>query len=178
VPDETMPDERVPDETVAGEPVVVRDAVPDDVPAVRAFGEAHVPPHYAPLIGVAAAQEQVRRWWAPDYLASVVGAGEVVVASSGGTLVGVGQRGRWDGEDVIYKLYVDPAHRGRGLGPRLVDALVRQLPADAERLWVEHLAGNERAAAFYEREGFVVDRVEPSPAGDPARAQVWRVRSL
>lgn len=168
----------MPDETVPPEHVVVRDAVPDDVRAIQAFGEAHVRPHYAPLIGVEAADEQVRRWWAADYLARVVAAGEVVVASSGGSMVGVAQRGRWDGGHVLYKLYVDPAFRGQGLGPRLVGAVVGQLPADADRLWVEHLAGNERAGAFYEREGFGVDRVDPSPTGDRARAQVWRVRPV
>jgi ribosomal protein S18 acetylase RimI-like enzyme len=62
------------------------------------------------------------------------------------------------------------------LGRRLIDALVAQLPLDAERICVEHFAANERAAAFYEREGFTVDRVEPS--GDPRRAVVWRSRRL
>src|SRR3954453_8190635 len=65
-----------------------------------------------------------------------------------------------------------------GLGPRLIDALIRQLPPDADRLYIEQFAGNERAGAFYAREGFAVERVEPSPAGDPGLAQVWRVRRL
>ncbi|NJC23460.1 hypothetical protein BJ994_002536 [Arthrobacter pigmenti] len=37
---------------------------------------------------------------------------------------------------------------------------------------------NERAGAFYEREGFTVQRVEPSPTEDPALGVVWRSRSL
>lgn len=45
-------------------------------------------------------------------------------------------------------------------------------------LYVEHFAANARADAFYEREGYRVERVEPSPSGDPALAQVWRVRDL
>ncbi len=79
---------------------------------------------------------------------------------------------------MIYKLYVHARHRGRGLGPRLIDALVRQLPADADRLYVEHFAANERACRFYDREGFTVERIEPSPTADPALAVVWRVRYL
>ena len=79
-------------------------------------------------------------------------------------------------DHVIYKLYVDPAHRGRRVGPRLLQALIAQLPEDAERVFLEHFAANQRAGAFYEREGFVVDRVEPAP--DPALAVVWRVRDL
>ena len=50
-----------------------------------------------------------------------------------------------------------PRHRGRGLGRRLLDALIAQLPADARRLYIEHFVANHRAGTFYEREGFTVD---------------------
>ncbi len=161
----------------AAEPVLL-DAVDDDVAAICEFGEAHIRPHYAPLVGAEAADEQVRRWWSEPYVAAVVAERLVVVAEAQGQLVGVGQRGRAGAEHVVYKLYVHPDHRGRGLGLRLLEALAGRLPADADRLWVEHLAVNERAAAFYERESFTVDRVEPSPTGDPALGVVWRVRRL
>ncbi|WP_027945003.1 GNAT family N-acetyltransferase [Amycolatopsis taiwanensis] len=157
---------------------VVRDAGHDDVAAIRRFGEAHIRPHYAPLIGAAAADEQVRSWWNEAHIGAAVAGGLVVVADADGHLVGVGQRGRSGGDHVVYKLYVHPRHRGNGLGPRLLDALIRQLPADADRLYIEHFVANERAGAFYEREGFTVEKVEPSPTGDPALGVVWRVRPL
>src|SRR5829696_5659940 len=104
---------------------VVRDAGHDDVVAICQFGEAHIRPHYAPLIGAAAADEQVSRWWNETHVEAAVAGG----------LVGVGQRGRRGADHVVYKLYVHPQHRGRGLGSRLLDALTRQLPADADRLY-------------------------------------------
>ena len=156
----------------------VRAAGPGDAGAIRRFGETHVRAHYALLIGAAAADAQVRDWWNETHLGAAVAAGLVVVAEDGGELLGVGQRGRSGAEHVVYKLYVHPGQRGRGLGPRLLDALVAQLPADAGRLYIEHFAANERAGAFYEREGFTVDRIEPGATGDPALAVVWRVRSL
>jgi RimJ/RimL family protein N-acetyltransferase len=58
----------------------------------------------------------------------------------------------------------------------LLSALTKQLPSDADRLYIEHFAANERAGAFYEREGFTVERIESSPSGDRARDLVWRVR--
>lgn len=157
---------------------VVRDARHGDVAAICRFGEAHIRPHYAPLIGAEAADEQVRRWWNEAQVGAAVAGGLVVVAEAGGEVVGVGQRGRNGADHVVYKLYVDPRHRGHGLGPRLLDALTRQLPPGAGRLCIEHFAANERAGAFYEREGFPVERVEPSPTGDPALAVVWRCRRL
>ncbi|GAA4525064.1 GNAT family N-acetyltransferase [Amycolatopsis samaneae] len=157
---------------------VVRDAGPGDVAAIRRFGEACVRPHYTPLIGADAAADQVRRWWNETYLGGAVAAGLVVVADDGGQVVGVGQRGRSGADHVIYKLYVHPRYRGHGWGPRLLDALAARLPADADRLCVEHFAANGRAGAFYEREGFAVERIEPDPTGDPALGVVWRARPL
>jgi hypothetical protein len=57
----------------------------------------------------------------------------------------------------------------------LIDALVE--PMTSDRVCIEHFAANERAGAFYEREGFTVDRIEPSPTGNPSLAVVWRVRT-
>ncbi|GAB2738803.1 GNAT family N-acetyltransferase [Nocardioides pakistanensis] len=156
----------------------VRKAGSGDVAAICRFGARYVRPHYTPLIGAEAADSQVRWWWNPTHIGGAVADGLVVIAEVHGELVGVGQRGLSGADHVIYKLYVHPDHRGLGLGPRLLDALARQLPADADRLHLEHFAGNERAGAFYEREGFTVDRVEPSATGDPRLAVVWRSREL
>jgi GNAT superfamily N-acetyltransferase len=156
---------------------ILRAAGADDVVAICQFGETHIRTHYAPMIGAAAADELVRLWWNPSYIAAVVADGLVVVAEADG-IVGVGQRGRRGADHVVYKLYVHPSCRGNGLGPQLISALIGQLPGDADRLYIEHLMGNSRAAAFYEREGFVVEQVEPSPTGDPALGVVWRSRPL
>ena len=113
---------------------VVRDAEPDDVAAICRFGEAHIRPHYAPLIGAEAADEQVSRWWNETHVGAAVAEGLVVVAEADGQILGVGQRGRRGADHVVYKRYVHPEHRGRGLGPRLLAAITRQLPADADQL--------------------------------------------
>jgi len=156
--------------------VLVRQATLYDVAPVRRFGERVIPPHYTPLIGAAAAEGQVDGWWTLTQIHAAVALGLMVVAEADGQVVGVGQRGRSGDDHVVYKLYVDPEHRGHGLGPRLLAALIEQLPADTDRLWIEHFAANERAGAFYEREGYTVERTEPSPDGDPALAVVWRAR--
>ena len=158
--------------------VEVRPAQPDDVPAVCRFGQDYIPEHYAPLIGAEAAADQVRHWWNCAVIADAVGAGLVVVAEMGGEVVGVGQRGRSGEDHALYKLYVRPGLRGRGVGRRMLDSLVDALPPDAERVFVEHFAANTRAGAFYEREGFGIVRVEPNASGDPRRGVVWRCKEL
>jgi GNAT superfamily N-acetyltransferase len=156
----------------------VRDAGHDDVAAICQFGEAHIRPHYTPLIGAGAADEQVRQWWNEAHVGAAVADGLVVIAEADATLVGVGQLGRSGADHVVYKLYLHPQYRCRGLGVRLLDALTRQLPADIDRLCIEHFVGNERAGAFYEREGFTVERVEPGPTDNPGLGVVWRARPL
>ena len=148
-----------------------RAATTGDVAAICRFGEEHIPPHYTPLIGAEAANDQLR-FWTETQITRAVTRNLVVVATAGQEIVGVGQRGRrdptTDSEHVIYKLYLRPGARGHGIGPRLIEALEAQI--DADRIYVEHFQANERAARFYEREGFTVERVE--------RGIVWRSRLI
>ena len=157
---------------------MIRKAELHDVLAICRFGEAHVRAHYAPLLGKDAADEQVRDWWSPGGLRTAVGAGVVLIAETEGEVIGVGQRGRRGSDHVIYKLYVHPEHRGTGLGRRLLGELIRDLPVGADRLYIEHFVSNQRAGEFYEREGFAVQRIEPSPTGNLSLGIVWRVREL
>jgi GNAT superfamily N-acetyltransferase len=156
----------------------LRTADRDLVDAIGRFGADHIRAHYSPLIGPAAADAQVRTWWNESVLSTAAGQGLLIVALEDDEVVGVGQRGTWDAVPVIWKLYVHPDRRGHGLGPRLIEALIDQLPADADRVLIEHFAANVRAGAFYEREGFAIERVEPSPDGDRALDTVWRTRTL
>lgn len=145
--------------------------------AVCAFGETHIRPHYTPLIGAEAADLQVKNWWSESQIRRAVDYGRIVVADAAGRVVGVAQHGEYGADYVLFKLYVDPAFRGRGLGPELIRYVIERLPPSTTRLCVEHFAGNARAGRFYEREGFDVERVGRS-GSSPALDVVWRVRAL
>ena len=59
----------------------------------------------------------------------------------------------------VYSIYLDPGHWGVGLGRDLLDAGEQALSADGHGralLWV--LDTNQRARAFYERQGWVVGK--------------------
>ncbi len=149
----------------------IRAATVGDIAEIRRFGEEHIPPLYTPLIGADAARKQLE-FWTETQITRAVTRNLMVVATRDDQIVGVGQRGRRDptadSDHVIYKLYLHPGVRGQGIGPRLIEALSRQI--DADKVYIEHFQANERAARFYEREGFKTERVE--------NGIVWRSRQI
>ena len=79
--------------------------------------------------------------------------GQVLVAEAHGVVIGFGAiLTRDDGETELDGLFVEPAHMGRGIGRRLVDACTDLARAGGSRYL--HVIGNPHAAAFYERCGF------------------------
>ncbi|NNC11453.1 GNAT family N-acetyltransferase [Planctomonas sp. JC2975] len=70
----------------------------------------------------------------------------------------------------LFAIYVRAAVYGTGTGRALLDAVIGDDPA---QLWV--LRGNERAIAFYERNGFAFDGVEyRDPADDRIELRMVR----
>jgi len=156
--------------------VNVRLASPDELEAICDFGATYVPEHYEPLLGAAAAQAQVDAWWTRERMSTAINESRVVVAEEQREIVAVAEWSLHEGVPVIWKLYVHPSRRGEGIGPRLIAAITDHLPEGADRLRVETFAVNQRASAFYEREGFrKLCTVEHS---NPTMNVVWFERSL
>ncbi|MEU6815056.1 GNAT family N-acetyltransferase [Streptomyces sp. NPDC046860] len=76
--------------------------------------------------------------------------------------------------DLLSQLYLDPAHRGRGLGDRFV-ALAKERSPGGLTLWTFQV--NRPAHRFYERHGFVaVERTDGSgnEEREPDVRYAWR----
>jgi ribosomal protein S18 acetylase RimI-like enzyme len=81
----------------------------------------------------------------------------------------------------IYALYVDPGRYGAGVGRLLMAHARRRLKEqgfEAAVLWV--LLGNERAASFYEREGWAADGAvrEEEPYGIVSSVRRFQLKKL
>jgi GNAT superfamily N-acetyltransferase len=61
-------------------------------------------------------------------MSQAVAEGRVVVAEEEAVVIGVGEWSLFEGVPVIWKLYVDPMHRDKGMGPQLIDAIIDDLP--------------------------------------------------
>lgn len=105
----------------------------------------------------------------------------VAASAEGGsaaTYVAVDPAGRFVGMAVgvpeprdtvqVVGVYVAPEHRGRGVAGPLVGAVVRWATERAARVHLYVTDGNDRAAAFYRRIGFVPTGVTVPYRPDPS----------
>ena len=135
--------------------LTLRIAREEDTGAVRALLAAAWRRTYATILDPAQLDALVAAALHPDALRARVRAPDAValVAGSDGAIVGhLAARLTPRGAHVD-RLYVAAAAQGRGVGARLLAALQERLgPAGVVTLHVE--ASNERARAFYLRQGF------------------------
>jgi GNAT superfamily N-acetyltransferase len=83
--------------------------------------------------------------------------------------------GAWVGE--LWAIYVDPGHWGTGVGHALHERAIQALRAahlTTATLWVLH--GNDRAAGFYRRHGWVADGATKTDGRDDVRLDEVRYR--
>ena len=76
-------------------------------------------------------------------------------------------------KDFIDQLYIHPDHQRRGIGQALL-GFARQLSPD--HLWLYTLQINVNARAFYEKNGFVAEKlgISPPPENEPDVEYHWR----
>ncbi len=122
-----------------------------------------------------------KQFWT-RYLSLEPRPGRMVVAERGGVRVGFANAGEARGPDAehgfpparslhLFSIYLLAAAHGSGLGQSMLEAVLQNDPA---QLWV--LRGNDRAIAFYERNGFAVDGVEFIDPSEPSLVELRMVR--
>ncbi|WP_439377634.1 GNAT family N-acetyltransferase [Amycolatopsis lexingtonensis] len=110
------------------------------------------------------AEEQAATW-----AERIAGGGRVLVLEEAGAVAGFAAFA----PDQLYALYLLPRYWGRGLGRALHDRVLGELSGDAV-LWV--LATNERAKAFYVRQGWRADGETAAEPLDDVMLDVVRFR--
>ena len=103
-----------------------------------------------------------------DTLARHAVAGGLRVARCDGEIVGFVsfalERGAYESDGtrgIVHNIYVDPDHRGRGVGSDLLSTAEAELAdAGASVVALEAMAANDRARRFYRARGYAPHRVE------------------
>jgi ribosomal protein S18 acetylase RimI-like enzyme len=163
----------------------VRDAGPQDVGDIA---RVHVDSWRETYSGVLAEgnfseEAYVRRseFWG-RYLAMDPRPGRMVVAERDGVVVGFANSGNAREPDAehgfvparqlhLFSIYLLASAHGSKLGQMMLDAVLEENPA---QLWV--LRGNDRAIAFYARNGFVADGIEFIDSGDANLVELRMIR--
>ncbi|MCR6484841.1 GNAT family N-acetyltransferase [Amycolatopsis sp. OK19-0408] len=146
---------------------------PAAVTDAGAIGEVHVRSWQAAYAGLIPADFLARlsaEARAASWARRIGDGGPVLVAEENGIVVGFAAYGPAQ----LFALYVLPEHWGRGVGRALHDRVVEDLSGDSAILWV--LATNERAKAFYVRQGWVADGASQTETIDEGRVTLEELR--
>ena len=141
--------------------ILIRPAVPEDLPAVRALLVETWHDTYDALLGAERVTEITNSWHSIDNLGRQldIPGTSFLVAEESSEIVGhiLANAGK-PPIMVIARLYVRPDHQRRGIGASLIaSAMAHHQDCDTLRLEVE--ADNANGLSFYLREGFrEVDR--------------------
>ena len=134
-----------------------------------AIGEVHVRSWQAAYAGLIpadflarlSAESRAESW------ARLIGdGGPVLVAEEDGVIAGFAAYV----DDRLYALYLLPEYWGRGIGRSLHERVVEGMAGDSAILWV--LSTNERAKAFYVRQGWVDDGATQTETIDDGRVML------
>jgi GNAT superfamily N-acetyltransferase len=157
--------------------VVIRTATGDDLDGIVRVGHETWRATYEPIAGPEFVEMGLAKWWTGDAVIPGIRVGRTLVADDAGTVVGMASYGSQDDELVLWKLYVLPAHQGRGLGRRLLDEVVeRASRLGHAQLHVSYIEGNDQAGRFYQRNGFRHTHREAGGSGLPE--EIWMVKDL
>ena len=139
----------------------VREANPDDTVTIRSIASRSLEESYSEFLGVDTISAAVENWYGEDSDLEASLADErtrFLVAEDDGEAVAFSQSelvGDNHATGRIEWIHVDPDHRGRGLGSRLLTRTREALlDAGADHLQAVVLADNEFGNQFYEGHGF------------------------
>lgn len=151
----------------------VREATTDDVEGIRTVARRSWEADYPAILSRESIGEAVEEWYAPERLRFDAASDDalLLIAAEEETVVGFAHAvvDESEGVGTLLRLYVDPDHRTRGLGTRLLDEVRERLEEyGCSRLEAMVLERNEPGNAFYRSYGFERDRVGATTIdGDP-----------
>lgn len=146
---------------------VIRRSAGEDAASIAALLERSWRETYSPLIGETRVEDAVAVWHRPGLFLSELDDPHVasfVATETDGSIVGHAMAElRPGGEVWLERLHVDPEHFGTGLSADLLHAAIAAFVGEGAVIALEVLEGNDRAIAFYRKQGF--DVVEKHACG-------------
>lgn len=149
----------------------IRPAILDDVQSIQEIGLLTWPPTYLPFTSPEYVLANLNSWWSETAVRESIMTDTTLVALDEERTVGTCTIGEFEGDAVIWKIYVLPSEHGKGVGAALMSAAIEFIGPRDVRL--EFVKGNGNALKFYERFGFQHDFEEDPGDGTTT---VWMKR--
>lgn len=138
----------------------IREATDSDVDAIRSIAHNSLSSSYTDFLDEETVDSAVDQWYADESIEADLESEDalIIVAEADGEVIGFTQSELvGEGQDIgqLLWLHVDPEHRGRGTGPRLlVRTREELLDFGADEIRAVVLENNEGGNEFYRNHGF------------------------
>lgn len=128
--------------------VLVRSADGDDLERIVAVGRTAMKASYERAMEPEMLDLLVAKFWTAEANIDAIRAGRTFVAEVEGDVVAMCAYGLQGGRPVVWKLYVLPEYQARGIGRRLLDAVIDRLAFDHTHIHMPIQDGNESGFLF------------------------------
>ncbi|SDR30149.1 GNAT family N-acetyltransferase [Natronobacterium texcoconense] len=158
--------------------MAVREATTDDVDAIREVARRSWEQDYPDVLSRESIREGVGEWYSPELVRDSIVWSQalLLVADRDDEVVGFAHA-IWEpddesahgegGEGHLLRVYVDPAHRGEGIGGQLLETTVDRLfDRGVDRVKSMVLEENDLGNKFYQSFGFERESTEEISIGD------------
>lgn len=149
----------------------IRRATLEDVQSIQEIGLLTWPPTYLPFTSPEYVLANLNSWWSEAAVRDSITTDTTLVGLEDGRSIGTCTIGEFEGDVVIWKIYVLPEAHGKGVGAALMSTALEFAGRRDVRL--EFVKGNNHASNFYERFGFQLDFEEDPGDGTTT---VWMKR--
>lgn len=153
----------------------IHEATKGDIEGIRGVARRSWERDYPEILSRETIVETVEEWYAPDRLGFDIDSDDahVILATENGDVIGFAHAVGESGTGTLLRLYVDPDHRDRGVGTRLLEAacgaLAEEGCTDVEAMVLE---ANGPGNAFYRGFGFEPDRESETTIGGDTHDEV------
>lgn len=154
----------------------IRLATAADIAGIQQVGQICWPETYTAIAPLGYIESGLAQWWSSAFIGNAIGepGSFILVAEAADGIVGTTHFALRDpNRAVMWKFYVLPEWRGRGVGRQLFATALALLPPTVDTIDTEYLSTNQRAAAVYRALGFTYDRTMDETFQDHAISYTW-----
>ncbi|MFB6145495.1 MAG: N-acetyltransferase family protein [Candidatus Nanohaloarchaea archaeon] len=138
----------------------IRHAEPQDAEGIHDIALKSWKDAYSRFLSEDTIEEVIEDWYSVEDLEEETGDQIFYVAEKDGKVVGFVHATIEDGGASLHRIYLDPDYQRQGIGSKLYERMMKELPETTEKIELEVLAENKKGKSFYRKKGFETQETE------------------